>query len=74
MTRRRGLQGDEAQLVLDLDGSQHPSVLHAREVRAGAGLPESLTAPHVLALVRTILDVDRHAARRRGHTLDRKAS
>jgi hypothetical protein len=24
--------------------------------------------------VRTILDVDRHAARRRGHTLDRKAS
>ncbi len=74
MTRRRGLRGNEAQLTLDLDGRQHPAVEHAREVRAGAGLPESLTALEVLALVRTILDVDRHAARHRGHTLDRKAS
>ena len=74
MTRRRGLRGDEAQLVLDLDARQHPAVDHAREVRAEAGLPESLTAPEVLVLVRAILNVDRHADRYRGHTLDRKAS
>lgn len=74
MTRRRGPRGDEAQLVLDLDARQHPAVQHAREVRAEAGLPESLTAPEVLVLVRTILDGDRHADRHRGHALNRKAS
>lgn len=74
MTPRCGLRDDEAQLVLGLDARQHPAVEHARGVRAEAGLPESLTAPEVLVLVRAILDVDRHADRHRGHTLDKKAS
>jgi hypothetical protein len=74
MTRRRGVRGDEAQLVLDLDARQHPAVEHAREVRAEAGLPESLTAAEVLVLVRTILDGGQRADRHRGHTPDRKAS
>lgn len=74
MTRRRGLRDDEAQLVLDLHARQHPAVEHAREVRAEAGLSESLTAAEVLVLVRTILDGGRHADPHRGHTLNRKAS
>lgn len=74
MTRRARARPGEAQLVLDLDARQHPAVEHAREVRAEAGLPESLTAPEVLVLVRAILDVDQHVDRHRGHTLDRKVS
>jgi len=59
VTRRARARPGEDQLSVDLDAAQHQAVEAAREVRAGAGLPEPLTAPDVLALVRTVLDVDR---------------
>lgn len=58
MTRRARARPGKDQLLLDMDGREHPAVEHARAVRAKAGLPPSLTSPEVLTRVHAILDTE----------------